>query len=170
MIICRYITDSQFVRQMFHIQTELINRSYPKMGIQMYSEIIENGGLLFFANYSDFEKFFQTYLEFNKKGYSYLIPSKECTPANLEGMLQSSIQVSCDYTSPETSKEKIIDHVIATYEKIAQHIASICKSGDKCNCMRLERLNPENLLIYLRREDELRSLLSLIPFKKSPQD
>ncbi len=167
MIICRYVTDSQFVRQMFHIQTELINRSYPKMGIQMYSEIIENGGLLFFTNYSDFEKFFQTYLEFNKKGYDYLIPSKECTPANLQGMLQSSMQITCDSTSPEFSKEKIIDHIAATYEKIAQHIASICKSGVKCNCMKIQRLDPTTLLIYLRREEELRSLLSLIPFKKS---
>ncbi len=166
MIICHYISDSQFIKQMFHIQTELINRSYPKMGIQMYSEIIENGGLLFFANYSDFEKFFQTYLEFNKKGYDYLISAKQCKPADIQGMLQSSIQVSCDFTSPEISKEKIIDYVTSTYEKIVQHITSICKWGKECTCMKIQRIDPEHLLIYLRREDELRKMLSAIPFQK----
>ncbi len=165
MIICRYVSDSQFIRQMFHIQTELINRSYPQKGIKMYSEIIENGGLLFFANFSDIEKFFQTYLESNKKGYDFLISSKECKPTDIQGMLQSSIQVTCDLTSPEISKEKIVDLVTSTYEKIAQHIASICKWGAKCTCMKVERLNPEKLLIYLRREEELRKLLSVIPFQ-----
>ncbi len=151
---------------MFHIQTELINRSYPKMGIQMYSEIIQNGGLLFFTNCGDLEKFFATYLEFNKKGYEYLILSKECTPANLQGMLQSSIQVTCEFTSGDITKEKILDSIASIYEKITQHIASICKWGKECTCMKIERLSPDTLLIYLRREDALRELLSRIPFHK----
>ncbi len=151
---------------MFHIQTELINRSYPKMGIQMYSEIIENGGLLFFANYGDLEKFFASYLEFNKKGYTFLIPPNQCTPKNLQGMLQSSIQVICEFTSPDYTKERIIDFIASIYEKITQHIANLCEWGKECNCMQLERKDPITLLIYLRREEELRKMLSSIPFHK----
>ncbi len=164
MIICRYISDSQFIRQMFHVQTELINRSYPKQGIHMYSEIIENGGLLFFSNQSDFEKFFQMYLETNKRGYDYLITSKQCEPADIQGMLQSSIQVSCDFTSPETTKAKIMDQVTSMYEQIVEHITHTCKWGKECTCMKVQRIDPEHLLIYLRREEELREMLSKIPF------
>ncbi len=166
MIICRYVSDSQFIRQMFHIQTELINRSYPQKGIQMYSEIIENGGLLFFTNFSDLEKFFALYLDFNKKGYDYLIRSKECSPANLQGMLQSSFQITAECTSPEISKEKIIDHLYSIYDLIVQHITSVCQWGEKCTCMKIERLNPTNLLIYLRREDDLRKILLKTPIQK----
>ncbi len=151
---------------MFHIQTELINRSFPKKGIQMYSEIIENGGLLFFVSYEDLEKFFALYLDFNKKGYDHLIHTKECSPVNMQGMLQSSIQITAEFTSPEISKEKIIDYIYSIYDQIVQHITNLCQWGEKCTCMKIERLNPTNLLIYLRREEDLSKILLKTPLQK----
>ncbi|OLS14535.1 MAG: hypothetical protein RBG13Loki_1818 [Promethearchaeota archaeon CR_4] len=165
-IICRYVTDSAFVKQMFHIQTELINNAYPKMGITMYSEIIDNGTLLFFASFGDFERFFENYLEFNKKGFNFLIQSKKCSPDTLEGKLVTSIQITVELTASEVPKEKIIDHINSIYEKVAGYIVNSCCWGKKCNCIKVKRVNPTSMTVNLQREEELREILSLIPFDK----
>jgi hypothetical protein len=166
MIIVRYNTDSRFIQQMFHVMTELMNNAYPKIGINVFCEIIENGALIFFADLSDFQKFFSDYLKFNIKGYDYVIRSRECSPQDPRGKITAFIQITVEQTSTEVSKENIIDQITAVYEKVAEYITKNCKWNEKCNCIQVERLNPTSVSIISRREQDLCEMLPLIPFGK----
>ncbi len=166
MIIVHYSTDSKFIKQMFHVMTELMNNAYPKIGIKIFCEIIDDGALLFFEELSDFQKFYSSYLKFNIKGYDYVIHSRECSPQDPQGKISAFIQITAEQTSIEVSKENIIDQITAVYGKISEHITNNCKWNGKCNCIKIDRLNPTSVLITSRRERDLCEILPLIPFSK----
>ncbi len=157
-IMVRVDIQSEFMKAIFQIHENLINRGYVQRGIDMAIEIIETGALLFFNDLKSYEAFWSIAIESQKFGFAKLVENNQCSGLGTP----SEWTINLEKYPQDKSVDELLQFLYGHFKGVEEFLRSNCAISEGCPCLRVEKIGPASLRVIHANEESLRLLLEFI--------